>query len=274
MERDYGPFRKKITDDFAFDWWIAKQNPAKTHLIRHSYGVYQGGQVIGYHAFLSRERFAEMCAGAAIFHKDAFGTVSKWVGPGSTPVPLPEPPRAEVLPVRLFDPHQSETSKHRHLFLPHLPPCNLLDIGYGGDPVAPWAVGCDMAQGSYTHVGAAPQQLGFDCRTLPFKDGTLQGIYSSHVIEDFSYEDQVKILQEWFRCLRRGGVVALLQPDQKRFEAHCAATGQSLNEAHKERDYSLATFKSRVWNHIRAGMALVEARDLDDYSWMFVAKKI
>jgi predicted SAM-dependent methyltransferase len=170
--------------------------------------------------------------------------------------------------------NQSETSKHRQLFLPHLPACDLLDIGYGGDPVTPWAIGCDMAAGSYTNVGEAPQQLGFDCRKLPFKDGTLQGIFSSHLIEDFVYAEQANILKEWFRCLRKGGVLALLQPDQKRFEAHCAATGQPLNLGHKEKDYSLATFRNRVWHSVRmVGAAPIEARDLDDYSWMFVAKK-
>jgi SAM-dependent methyltransferase len=171
-------------------------------------------------------------------------------------------------------PHQSETSKHRELFLPYIPKCNVLDIGFGGDPIVPWAVACDMAQGSYTHVGDTPQQLGFDCRSLPFKDGTLDCLYQSHVIEDFSYADQVKILLEWKRCLRSGGVICLLLPDQKRFEDHCAATGQPTNEAHVEKDMSLTTFKSRVWPQVRGDMAWVEGRDLDDYSFMAVIRRI
>lgn len=167
----------------------------------------------------------------------------------------------------------SETAKHRDKLLSYLPTTNLLDIGYGGDPVAPWAVCCDMAEGSYTNVGVVPQQLGFDCRHLPFKDETLDGIFSSHLIEDFTYAEQVKILVEWKRCLRSGGVLVLLQPDQVRFEAHCASTGQPLNLGHKESDYSLSSFKSRVWSQVRGDMALIECRDLPDYSWFFVGRK-
>ena len=170
--------------------------------------------------------------------------------------------------------NRSETSKHRDKILPYLPPCDLLDIGYGGDKIVPWAIACDMPQGSYTNVGSDPQQLGFDCRSLPFKDGTLNACWSAHLIEDYTYSEQVKILAEWKRCLRSGGVLALLQPDQKRFEAHCAATGQSLNDNHKEPDYSLSTFKSRVWNQIRGDMALIAAGDCEDYSWYFIAKKL
>ena len=168
----------------------------------------------------------------------------------------------------------SETSKHREKFLPYLPTTNLLDIGYGGDPVTPWAVCCDMAGGSYTNVGDAPQQLGFDCRHLPFKDGTLSFCFASHVTEDFFYEEQVAIYKEWKRCLKSGGMIGLLMPDQKRFEAHCAATGQGLNLAHKEPDMSLATFKARVWPQIRGDMAWIVGKDLEDYSFMVVVKKL
>lgn len=157
--------------------------------------------------------------------------------------------------------------------MPFLPKRNLLDIGYGGDPVTPWAVCCDMAGGSYTNVGSAPQQLGFDCRDLPFKNETLDGIFSSHVIEDFTYAEQAQILREWIRVLARGGVIVLLQPDQKRFEAHCRATGQGLNLAHKEPDYSLATFREKVWPRVWGGMVMVECGDLEDYSFYVVMRK-
>lgn len=169
----------------------------------------------------------------------------------------------------------SETSKHREKLLPFIAPCNVIDIGYGGDPVVPWAIACDMAAGSYTRVGAAPQQLGFDCRTLPFRDATLDTIYSSHLLEDFSYEEQIHILREWLRCLRTTGTLILLQPDQPRYLRHCRATGQPINLGHIEPDYSLATFKSRVWGSVRGNTILKEARDLEpDYSWMFVAEKL
>lgn len=170
--------------------------------------------------------------------------------------------------------HKSETSKHRELFLPYLPPCNLVDVGFGGDKIVPWAIGLEKTAGVMAHVGEQPVQLDFDCRSLPFKDGTMDAFYSAHVLEDLPYSGQAAALYEWKRCLRRGGVIALLLPDQQRYLAHCHATGQDINLAHVEQDMSLASFKSKVWPSIRGDMVLVEAHDLGDYSWMFVAKKL
>ncbi len=188
------------------------------------------------------------------------------------PRPLPQLRLPMTNDLNVHSGNRSETSKHREKILPFLPPCNLIDIGYGGDPVTPWAVACDMAGGSYTNVGSAPQQLGFDCMSPPFKDGSLDGIYASHLTEDWSYRDQGNMLREWKRCVRSGGVIVILGPDQKRFEAHCAATGQGLNMAHVEPDFSLATFKNRVWPAIRADMAWVAGEDLEDYSFLAVMK--
>jgi len=168
----------------------------------------------------------------------------------------------------------SETEKHRDKFLNYIPPTNVLDVGCGGDPVVPWAVACDFSGAYPGTVGSVPTQLDFDCRHLPFKDETLDGLFSSHVLEDWHFAEQAAILKEWKRCLKPGGIIALLLPDQKRFEAHCAATGQNLNLAHKEPDMGLATFRGRVWPQVRAGMALLEAKDLNDYSFMFVCKKL
>jgi SAM-dependent methyltransferase len=170
--------------------------------------------------------------------------------------------------------HKSETSKHRDKFLPYLPATNLLDIGFGGDPIAAHAVRCDFGGAYPGTVGDQTTQLDFDARSLPFKDATLDAIYASHYLEDATYAEQVLILKEWKRCLSSGGKILLLVPDQQRFEAHCAATGQPLNGNHKNTDYSLATFKSKVWPQIRGDMVWIEGRDLEDYSFMVVIQKL
>ena len=170
--------------------------------------------------------------------------------------------------------YTSETEKHREKFIAHLPPSNLLDIGCGGAPIVPWAVACDWTAGCVANAGDAPIQLDFDCRKMPFKDGTISFCYASHVLEDFSYRDQVAVLSEWKRCLVRGGGIGLLLPDQQRYLAHCRATGQDINLAHKESDMSLATFRSRVWPQIAGDMSWVEGRDLEDYSFYVILKKL
>lgn len=168
--------------------------------------------------------------------------------------------------------YQSETSKHRSLFLPHIPLCGVLDVGCGGDPVVPWAICCEKTSGVMAQVGIAPIHLDLDCRRLPFVGSSLRAIYSSHMLEDLEYHEQLAALNEWKRCLAPGGIIALLLPDQQRYLAHCRATGQDINQAHKEQNFGLEEFKLKVWTQI-PGFRILEARDLEDYSFMFVAQK-
>lgn len=165
----------------------------------------------------------------------------------------------------------SETEKYRHWFLPYTAGYGI-DIGYGGDPLVPHAICFDMPQ-PYTSVGSAPQHLGGDARKLPFKDGVLDWVYASHLIEDFTYVDQIPLVKEWLRVLKPGGRLLILAPDQKRFEAHCAATGQGLNLAHKEPDYSLENFKRRVLKLGNIHARIVYEEDFADYSWAIVLEK-
>jgi SAM-dependent methyltransferase len=58
---------------------------------------------------------------------------------------------------------------------------------------------------------------------LPFKDGTLDYVVSSHVIEHFF--DPVKALKEWYRVIRPGGYVFIIAPHRDRtFDRHREVT--------------------------------------------------
>jgi hypothetical protein len=149
-----------------------------------------------------------------------------------------------------------------------------LDIGYGGDCISENAWSFDQPV-PYTNVGNDRQMFRGDCRKLSFIcDGALDFIYSSHLIEDFFYGDQIGIISEWRRCLALGGVLILNCPDQKRFLAHCAATGQGTNENHKEPDYSLRTFFDRVLVFSGAWEILLEVPSVGAYSLYLVARKL
>jgi hypothetical protein len=151
-----------------------------------------------------------------------------------------------------------------------------LDVGFGGDPLVEHAITHDMPQ-PYTKVGEAIQHLGGDCRSLPFKRNTLNWIYSSHLIEDFTYEELIPMLKEWVNILiPLGGKLLLLAPDQQRFLAHCARTGQPVNDAHKEGDFSLGTFKKKVLPFIAQRHELRGIAEFDDtteYSWGIVLER-
>lgn len=149
-----------------------------------------------------------------------------------------------------------------------------LDIGYGGDCITENAWSFDMPR-PYTNVGGDLQMLRGDCRNLGFLcDKSLDFIYSSHLIEDFTYDELIGIITEWRRCLAPQGVLVLNCPDQKRFLAHCAATGQSVNCNHKEGDFSLRNFRERVLVMTGNWEVVYEDGNVPPYSWYLVARRI
>lgn len=149
-----------------------------------------------------------------------------------------------------------------------------LDLGYGGDCISENAWSFDQPV-PYTNVGADRQMLRGDCRRLDFIcNGALDFVYSSHLVEDFFYGELISIIREWRRCLAPGGVLILNGPDQRRFLAHCAATGQGTNENHKEADFSLRNFVDHVLVFTGDWEMLLEEPDIKPYSWYLVTRKL
>lgn len=168
--------------------------------------------------------------------------------------------------------HQSETSVARPVLAKYCEGLGL-DIGFGGDPIVPTAITMDMPN-PYTTVGGSKQILRGSCSDLSgFCDGALDYIYSSHLLEDFTYAELVPIITEWKRVLRVGGFIVTNCPDQKKFLAHCALTGQGTNDAHKEQDFSLKNFKGRVLALTGPWIIELEMKDVHPYSWYLVIKK-
>lgn len=66
-------------------------------------------------------------------------------------------------------------------------------------------------------VGPAVQQVNL-LGGFPFPDASFDAVYSSHVIEHFSFEQAYFLLGETYRVLRQGGVARIVVPD---LEASC-----------------------------------------------------
>ncbi len=85
---------------------------------------------------------------------------------------------------------------------------------------------------------------------LPFKDGALDYVLSSHVIEHFF--DPVKALREWHRVVKPGGFVFIIAPHKDRtFDKHSDATpvGELMDRASgkfKLSDYAKPTSKQAL----------------------------
>lgn len=173
--------------------------------------------------------------------------------------------------------HKSESSKYLGLTVPYL--CgNGIDLGSGGWPVVPWAIQIEQTAEEFTRYNQRPppstiEWLGtiFD---LPFKDGVLDWVYSSHLIEDFNQgEHWPKLFREWARVLKPGGLMILLVPEKERWAAYIARGGVP-NCSHWAPEPSVGDM-SRVAQS--AGLVVVEERltEIDelDFSILGVFRK-
>lgn len=168
----------------------------------------------------------------------------------------------------------SETTKWRHLTAPYVKG-NGVDIGSGGDPVQRWAIQVDLPSCAYQSYNQSeprfPIQWRGDCRDLPFKDETLDFVYSSHLIEDFSAQEQMSLLLRWSVLLKRGGYLVIMAPDRERWLKALAA-GQPPNCAHVHEisKGELTEMANRIG---RLTVIQDDFVDAKDYSILFIARK-
>ena len=80
-----------------------------------------------------------------------------------------------------------------------------LDIGCGGNKRS-GMIGLDFRRMVSVDVVA-------DAHMLPFKDESFGYVFSSHLIEHFSYGEVARVLAEWVRVLKKGGAVEIRCPD-------------------------------------------------------------
>jgi len=167
-----------------------------------------------------------------------------------------------------------ETEKVRDRVLPFLKgKCNGLDIGYGGDPITPSVI-CMDVNTRYTNVGNFPQQLTGSATNLYwFKDGVLDYVYSSHLLEDYS--DPRPLLQEWLRVLVVGGLLILYLPDEKKYRAKCQALGESPNCNHHNDEMGLKWMKTFLNAEFPSVELIYEFEELGylEYSFLLVLRK-
>jgi SAM-dependent methyltransferase len=171
----------------------------------------------------------------------------------------------------------SETAACRHITAAFCQG-NGCDVGSGGDPVVPWAIQVDLPDDKFKEYGHAhdetrPIQYRGNARDLPFKDGTMDWLMASHLIEDF--EDWPVVLEEFTRVLKHGGNLIIMVPDRERFRAAVAA-GQGDNLSHR---HEFHVGELSEWARSRGGFEVIFdqltlVRGIKDYNILFVAKKL
>ena len=107
-----------------------------------------------------------------------------------------------------------------------------LDIGCG--EVKRGDIGVDLRKTDSVDIVA-------DARMLPFRDGSFDHVYSSHLIEHFSHREVKSVLDEWIRVLKKHGVIEIRCPDlrARALLFFLSPTWQNVRNIYGEQDYPL-----------------------------------
>ena len=156
---------------------------------------------------------------------------------------------------------------------------NGVDLGSKGIPVVPWAIQVEIPPDDFfAYQGfALPETVEWKgtALDLPFKDGVLDFVYSSHLLEDFL--DWTPILKEWIRVIKRGGYLIIMLPDKVRFN-NSIKSGGNGNANHKHESYVGELSSLAPGLGLRPIMdCFTEKRStatFEDYNILFVAEKL
>lgn len=169
---------------------------------------------------------------------------------------------------------QSETSKYRHLTTPYCQGCGI-DVASQGDPVVPWAWSLDLPPDRFAYYNSnnpprGPIQLRGDGHALPVDSGSLDFVYSSHLLED--YPDWNIPLAEWVRVLKPGGHLVILIPDRELWCAACAK-GQPPNDFHRHEGHVGELSEHAVKHGIVPIIDRLTEQFEGDYTILFIGRK-
>lgn len=132
----------------------------------------------------------------------------------------------------------TEHDKWRGLVAPYLVG-NGIELATGGDPIVPSSIQFELSAPSYAYYNSNQPLRGVvhwrddnAIFNLPFRNGVLDYVASSHLLEDFMPDVQFTLLMEWGRVLKRGGKLVICVPDNERWDRAIAA-GQPPNCSHR-----------------------------------------
>lgn len=171
----------------------------------------------------------------------------------------------------------SEASKYLPLFRSYLNG-NVVDIASGGWPVVPWAIQIELPPDKFLWYNQRelPDSVEWkgDGAVLPFKDKTLDAVFSSHFLEDIF--EWLPVLAEWTRCVKIGGYIVILLPDKKLWNEAIVLRSQPPNMEHRHESFAgeLSAVFTKYFGHFQILEDRLTALTPEDYTILFVAKRI
>lgn len=177
-------------------------------------------------------------------------------------------------------PQGNEMRKTRWRAMPYLRG-KVLDLGCGPEKVIDTknVVGVDSCKDTAMFGIQMNPDVKSDIETLGlFASGSVDAVFSSHVLEHFPYAKVPAILKEWFRVIKTDGHLVLYLPDQDQYPK-CAEPGVEP-ELHVNQDHKWNVSYARV---VDAAKIACPAWDLvhfekcsadDEYSLFFAFRKL
>lgn len=147
-----------------------------------------------------------------------------------------------------------------------------MDLGASSCPIVAWAILVDLPLEAYQHYADRPGDIVHwrgSAEQLPFKDGVLDFVHASHLLEDF--QEWPPLLNEWDRVLKPNGHIIIAVPDRERFRAAVAGgQGDNLNHKHESHVGELTQCLQDRYEVLRDEFV---NGDPGEYSIIFVGKK-
>jgi predicted SAM-dependent methyltransferase len=81
-----------------------------------------------------------------------------------------------------------------------------------------------------------------DVRKLPYENESVDEITNSHLLEHFNFFEGFEVLKEWYRVLRKGGILEIELPD---FEAICKFM---INATEEQRSHQYVLIWGCPWD--------------------------
>jgi len=135
---------------------------------------------------------------------------------------------------------------------------NGIDIGCGSKKKISFAIGIDQ-----NRCGGKVNELICDgTKELPFRDGTLDFICGSHVIEHI--ENPVQAIDNWLKKLRVGGMLLLIIPHKK----YIPNKGTEGSDPTHLNDFLPLDFKSLILYNLQINYELLSFDKIKN-NWSF-----
>ena len=104
----------------------------------------------------------------------------------------------------------------------------------------------------------------------PFRDNSVDLIYACHCLEHFSHLQMLKVLREWYRVLKKGGILRVSVPDFDSMVDIYLATGrdisQVLNPITGGQEYRF-NYHMTIFNEVSLGKLFLAAGFTRTQTW-------